>query len=143
VCLFLAEAVIASTSFQPDPLMIMLVLAAALAVARHHEQPTTPRFALATVLTGAAILVKPVIAGFFLFPLFALLAIVRNGVRGAVSKLELYAFAVLGALIPTVLFYVYSSITNQYLSGSVAREFNPQLWRESSLLARMAEQHRG
>ena len=54
--LFLPFPLVASTSFQPDPFMVMLLLAAALAIVRHDEQCTGRRFVAALVLTGAAVM---------------------------------------------------------------------------------------
>src|SRR5207253_1831671 len=79
IYLFFPFPLIASTSFQPDPLMVMLFLAAALAIVRHHERPTRQRFTAAVLLAGAAVFEKPGIAAFFLLPLFAVLAITRSG----------------------------------------------------------------
>lgn len=128
--LFLPFPLVASTSFQPDPFMVMLLLAAALTIVRHDEQRTGRRFVAALVLTGAAIFAKPVVAAFFLLPLYAALAVARDGPRTAVKKPSGYAFAVL-AVLPTVGFYVYSTITNTFVAAGVRDKLAPRLWGES------------
>ena len=103
VYLFFPFPLLASTSFQPDPLMVMLFLAASLAILRHHERPTRSRFVAAALLSAAAVFVKPGIATFFVLPLFAALAIVRTGFRGAIVRPSAYVFPVLTLLPATSL----------------------------------------
>jgi hypothetical protein len=50
----------ASRSFQPDPLMVLLLIASILALLRESERPGHGRLGLAVGLSAAAILVKPV-----------------------------------------------------------------------------------
>jgi hypothetical protein len=130
VYLFFPFPLIASTSFQPDPLMVMLFLAASVAILRHHERPTRSRFVAAALLSAAAVFVKPGIATFFVLPLFAALAIVRTGFRGAIVRPCAYVFAVL-TLLPALVFYAYSSITERFVEGRIGLSVNPQLLGES------------
>jgi Dolichyl-phosphate-mannose-protein mannosyltransferase len=130
VYLFLPFPLVASTSFQPDPLMVMLILAALLAIVRHHEHPTRERLLAAGVVSAAAVLAKPGIAAFFLVPVFAALAIEREGTRAALTKISFYAFPAL-SLLPAAGLYVYSALTEQFVSGHVQSKVNPALWDES------------
>jgi hypothetical protein len=129
VYLFLPFPLVASTSFQPDPLMVMVLVGAMLAAVRHHERPTRRRFIVAFGLAAVALLVKPIVAAFFLFPLFAALTIVRDGLRQALRRPSFYAFPALSFL-PVAAFYLYSAVTKQFLSGSVESKVNPRLWSE-------------
>src|SRR5919197_5249315 len=81
VYLFLPFPLVASTSFQPDPLMVMLVVASILASVRYHDQPTGQRLGAALGVSAAAVFIKPGIAAFFTLPPFAALAIARSGTR--------------------------------------------------------------
>jgi hypothetical protein len=130
VYLFFPFPLIASTSFQPDPLMVMLFLAASVAILRHHERPTRSRFVAAALLSAAAVFVKPGIATFFVLPLFAALAIVRTGFRGAIVRPSAYVFPVL-TLLPALVFYAYSSITERFVQGRIGLSVNPRLLGES------------
>jgi hypothetical protein len=130
VYLFFPFPLIASTSFQPDPLMVMLLLAASVAILRHHERPTRSRFVVAALLSAAAVFVKPGIATFFVLPLFAALAIVRTGFRDAIVRPSAYVFAVL-TLLPALAFYAYSSVTEQFVEGRIGLSVNPKLLGES------------
>jgi 4-amino-4-deoxy-L-arabinose transferase-like glycosyltransferase len=60
-------SIFASRSFQPDPLMVMLTLAAVLAIVRFHERPGPERLAAAAGLSALAALSKPPIPIFFLW----------------------------------------------------------------------------
>lgn len=128
--LFLPFPLVASTSFQPDPLMVLLLLGALLAAVRHHERPGGGRLAAATALAGAAVLVKPGIAAFFVFPVFAALAVVRYGLRGALRAREFYVFPALGFL-PAGGLYLYSALAEQFVTGRIQGSVNPGLWRHS------------
>jgi hypothetical protein len=128
--LFLPFPLVASTSFQPDPLMTMLLTGAILGIVRHHELPTRRRFVAALALSAIAIFAKPVIAAFFLIPLFGALTIVRDGLRRALTHPLGYAFAGL-AVLPAAVFYVVGAITGSFLTGKVRGSIALGLWGES------------
>ncbi|MCU1355969.1 MAG: hypothetical protein JWM89_1387 [Acidimicrobiales bacterium] len=82
VYLFLPFAVAGGRTFQPDVLMVTLILAMALLALRHDEAPTRWRLVAVGAAAGAAVLVKPMAAPMVLV-VFAALAIRRRGlVRG-------------------------------------------------------------
>lgn len=94
-------SVVATQSFQPDPLMTTFtVLAMALAV-RHDHTPTVAWLVLLTAATEAAMLVKPM-SVFFLVPLVATLAIARRGWQRGLVFASLWTGAI---AIPAVLYY--------------------------------------
>jgi hypothetical protein len=125
IYLFFPFPLVASTSFQPDPLMVMLLLAAAWAIVRHHEQQTLRRFGVALAVTAAAVFVKPGIAAFFLLPLFAALAVAARGARGALRIRSFYLFPAV-VLLPTAALYVYSFVTGRFLAQQPGVEVNPR-----------------
>src|SRR5436309_3465290 len=130
IYLFFPFPLVASTSFQPDPLMVMLLLAAAVAIVRHHEEQTRWRFGVALVLSAADIFVKPGIAAFFLLPVFAALAVVRRGTRGALRARSFYAFPAV-VLLPTVALYAYSFAVARFLAQQPGVEVNPRVLLET------------
>ncbi|MCJ7660443.1 MAG: glycosyltransferase family 39 protein, partial [Anaerolineales bacterium] len=73
--MFIPFGVIASRSFQPDPLMVMFILLALWAIFRWYQQPSWKTAILAGVLAGAALFVKAVALFFILVPFAALLLI--------------------------------------------------------------------
>jgi hypothetical protein len=125
IYLFFPFPLVASTSFQPDPLMVMLLLAAALAIVRHHEQQTPRRFGVALALAAAAVFVKPGIAAFFVLPLFAALAVAARGTRDALRSRSFYLFPAV-VLLPTIALYAYSFVTGRFLAHQPGVEVNPR-----------------
>jgi hypothetical protein len=93
VMMWLPFSVVATQSFQPDPLMAALtVLAMAIAV-RHDRSPTMGWLLLLSASTEAAMVVKPM-SVFFLVPLVAALAIARNGWRRGPMFAGIWAVAI-------------------------------------------------
>jgi hypothetical protein len=100
--LFVPLGVMASRSFQPDSLMILIFLFGLFAIVRHYDQPSTFRLVMAASISGFAILVKPLVL-FALLGAFCLVAISRrattppswgdsnvneNGGRGDIGRLS-------------------------------------------------------
>jgi 4-amino-4-deoxy-L-arabinose transferase-like glycosyltransferase len=115
--LFLPYAIFASRSFQPDALMVMVLLASVLAIVRYHERPSRQRLVTAAAVSAAALLVKPGIPAAFLYVVFLSLSISRLGVRGAVADVRLPVFVV-GSALPMLAYYVYG----HYFAGSVSAD---------------------
>jgi Dolichyl-phosphate-mannose-protein mannosyltransferase len=130
VYLFLPFPIVASTSFQPDPLMVMLIIASILAIVRHDERPTRQRLIGALGVSATTVFVKPGIAAFFILPTFAALAIARSGPRRAFTSPSFYVFPILSFL-PAVVLYVYGAIAGAFLQGKIHESVNPHLLRES------------
>jgi 4-amino-4-deoxy-L-arabinose transferase-like glycosyltransferase len=130
IYLFLPFPLVASTSFQPDPLMVMLIVASILAIIRYYERPTRERLVGALSVSAAAVFIKPGIAAFFVLPIFAALAIARSGVRRAFASPRFYVVPVLSFL-PAVGLYVYGAIGGPFLQGKIHESVNPHLLRES------------
>lgn len=84
VVVFLPFTVPASRSFQPEPLMVLAMMAALLALIRHDEDPTRRRLLVAAGLAAAAVFVKPMCV-FVLAAAFAAVTLRRVGWRRAVS----------------------------------------------------------
>ena len=123
--LLLPFAVVASRSFQPDPLMVMLLLAGSLAILRYYEQPTSARLIAATGLSALAVLVKPV-GLFALVGVFVSLGISRYGVRRAIATPAFLLFST-AILLPTIAFYVYGVFISGFLRDQARSSFLPQL----------------
>lgn len=109
--LFLPYGVLASRSFQPDPLMTMLVAGSAWAVLRTAEAASAPRLLVAAAFAGMAVLSK-IVAAFFVAPLWALLATAPRRTRptstlrpaGALRSMVAGA----AAMAPAAVFYGYA-----------------------------------
>lgn len=124
--LLLPFAVVASRSFQPDPLMVMLLLAAVLAMLWYDERPLSLSLAGASLLSALAVFVKPV-SLFVLCAAFVSLTLRRRGVRKTITAPELFVFFAV-TLLPALLFYViHGLIVTGGLQVQAQASFLPQL----------------
>ena len=97
-------AIIASRSFQPDPLMTALVVFSLLAIYRWSENPSMRRAIVAGAVCGAAVLAKAVAA----FPLLGALAATGWSARGFKRGLrdpQLWSMTVV-AMLPSLVYYL-------------------------------------
>jgi dolichyl-phosphate-mannose-protein mannosyltransferase len=132
--LFFPYVVIASRSFQPDPLMVMLLLAFWWMFARWLNPSPHGRGAgvradvrealLAGLLGGFAIFIK-FSAAFFVIGAALGLALTRFNVRELLKNGQIWAMALVGAT-PS-LFYLYHGIRYGGLGGQFAGRFFPSL----------------
>lgn len=125
--------VVGSRAFQPEPLMIALMVMA-LWAAMHWERRGTWNWAIAAgLLSGLAILVKSV-AVFFIGPALLVLALSGKPMRA----LRLPQVWVLAAL--TILPYAIYHIDGVYLRGYLASQFSlrffPEMWIDPAFYLR-------
>jgi 4-amino-4-deoxy-L-arabinose transferase-like glycosyltransferase len=130
VYLFLPFGIFASRSFQPDALMVMLLLAGVLALVRYHERPSRQRLVTASAVSAAALLVKPGIPALFLYAVFLSLSISRLGLRRAATDVRLPAFVALSAL-PMLAYYLYGRYVAEFVSADIGDWVIPRLLVES------------
>lgn len=133
--LFPPYAVIASRSFQPDPLMVALLIAFWWGFERWQESPSLMRTLLAGLLGGMAILAKfPAL--FFAYPLLVgWLAKQRRCLVQAIGLSLLMAA-------PAALYLAYG-LWKGFLTQQFGGRFFPQLWlAPSTYLQWMQEAHR-
>jgi hypothetical protein len=125
--LFVPFGIIASRAFQPDPLMVMLILLALWAVYYWYRKPSWKTAALAGLLAGAALFVKAVA----LFPIiFALAAffIVTKGFRAAIKDPQIWLIAGL-TILPTILYHIYGVYIIGTMESQFQGRFFPEMWR--------------
>lgn len=130
VYLFLPFGVIASRAFQPDPLLVVIMLLAVLAIVRDDEEPSWGRLAAATAASSVALFLKPGIAAPFLFAVFVLLAIRRTDLRSTATDGRLPVFAL--SVVPMFAWYVYGSVVDSFLGGHFRDKVSPSLLLEWS-----------
>lgn len=123
--LFLPFGIEASRSFQPDPLMVMMLLFAIFTILRYYDQPSTLGWMIATTVSTSAILIKPVCL-FLIFAAFVSIAIYKQGIRRTVISPKFLLFIVI-SLLPTILFYSYGIFTAGILRLQARRSFLPYL----------------
>ena len=125
--LFVPFGIIASRSFQPDPLMVMLIILALWALYYWYRNPSWKTAALAGVLAGMALFVKAVA----IFPiLFALAGFIlfTKGIRKAIKDPQIWLIAGLSVL-PMILYTLYGVFFGSMESQFLGRFF-PEFWRD-------------
>jgi len=122
--LFFPYVVIASRSFQPDPLMVMLLLAFWWMFVRWMKSPSWTHALLAGLLGGFAIFIK-FSAAFFVIGATLGLALTHFKVRNLLKNGQIWAMALVGAT-PSLL-YLYHGIRYGSLGGQFAGRFFPAL----------------
>jgi hypothetical protein len=107
--------VMASRSFQPDPLMVMLQVAAILAILRYEERPGPRRLACASGIAALAVLVKPVVL-FQLVAAWTALELTRDRDGRGRGLVRVMLFSTVAVLPSTVYYGLYLA------SGSLTRQ---------------------
>jgi 4-amino-4-deoxy-L-arabinose transferase-like glycosyltransferase len=125
--LFWPYGVLISRLYMPDPTMVALLLAGALAVIRYWERPSARRFVIASGVAAAATLIKPGVGLVFLAALFASMAVSqRERVKVVLVRLLLFVGA---AATPTVAYFIYGSYIHHFLAaeGDGGERLQPHL----------------
>lgn len=122
--LFFPYVVIASRSFQPDPLMVMLVIAFWWMFARWMKSSSWINALLAGLLGGFAIFIK-FSAAFFVIGAALGLALTRFNLRALLKNGQVWGMALFGA-IPSLV-YLYQGIRYGSLGGQFDGRFFPTL----------------
>lgn len=122
--LFQPYGIIASRSFQPDPLMTAMIVIAAWALYRWRSAWTWKWAVSAGLLVGAAIFVKNVAV----FPLAgaALAIVLERGLTTSLKERQAWLVALL-SIVPVTLYTLYG-IYAGFLGGQFAFRFFPDLW---------------
>jgi hypothetical protein len=123
--LFFPYAVIASRSFQPDPLMVMLILSFCWMFARWIRFPSWIHALLAGLLGGLAIYIK-FSAAFFVIGAALGLALSRFTFRDLLRNAQIWLMAIVGTL-PALVYLVYGVFVRGTLGGQFAGRFIPEL----------------
>ena len=118
-------AVTGSRSFQPDPLMIMLLLAFWWIFSRWVRSPSWIHVILAGLLGGIAIFIK-FSAAFFVIGGALGLALSRFTLRDLLHNVQVWAIALLGAL-PAAMYLVYGIFGRGDLASQFSGRFVPAL----------------
>lgn len=126
--LFWPYGVLISRLYIPDPMMVALLLAGALAVITYWERPSPRRLAAASGVAALATAAKPGIALVFLAALFAALAVSQRSLWRALKRGTLPLFISLAAA-PTAAYWVYGTYVHTFLAseGDTAHRIEPHL----------------
>jgi hypothetical protein len=118
-------AIIGSRSFQPDVLMILLVLGFWWAFARWNRFPSWSYAVLAGLLGGLAIFIK-FSAAFFVIGGALGLVLSRLSLRDLLRNVQVWVIALLGAL-PAALYLLYGIFVRGDLASQFSGRFVPAL----------------
>ena len=127
--LFMPYSIVATRSFQPDALMTLCTLIAALAVARYFESPTGSRFAAAALLVGVATVVKPM-SVFLTLPVLVGMALARQRWWQVMTDRRFASLVLLGFL-PATLYYGYGALFGTLARDQMRMRFVPALLTSS------------
>ena len=126
--LILPYGAIASRSFQPDPLMVSLLIFTWWAALRWRQKPTWGRTVLAGVLGGLAIYIKAV-AVFFVAGAWLGLLFSSFSLREILRSRQVWVIGLL-TILPYLAFYVHGMYLDGYLRSEFGLRFFPQLWKD-------------
>ncbi|MBL8080067.1 MAG: glycosyltransferase family 39 protein [Anaerolineales bacterium] len=131
VYLFLPFAVTASRSFQPDPLMVMLIIIFWWAVYQWSKNPASYSFAiLAGIFGGFSIFVK-LVAVFFVIGGGLGVLFRRLSLRDVLKQPQIYVMTFLGIL-PGAAYTIYGVFVAGYLGQQFGGRFIPSLFLSPS-----------
>ena len=127
---FLPYAIIASRSFQPDPLMTMLIIIFLWAVVEWADKQTYQYAIIAGLFGGFAIFIK-FVAAFFVISGGLGTVTSRMSIKEAIKNPQLYVMAILG-IIPGAGYLIYGIFFTDYLSDQFGGRFIPTLFLSPS-----------
>jgi hypothetical protein len=123
--LFLPYAVIASRSFQPDPLMVMLLVAFWWMIARWSRTQSWSWAILAGLVGGLAIFIK-FVSAFFVIGAAIVSVLPRFKGRDLFRKPQIWVMMVLGVL-PAATYIFYGVVLHSFLGRQFGGRFIPAL----------------
>jgi hypothetical protein len=126
--LILPYAVIASRSFQPDPLMVSAIIIGLWAQVRWYRNPTWKWTIAAGLLSGLAIYTKSV-AVFFIAGSIAGLVIGGIGILKALRDPKVWVLGIL-TILPYAGYYYYTMYVLHTLEDQFALRFFSQMWTD-------------
>jgi 4-amino-4-deoxy-L-arabinose transferase-like glycosyltransferase len=119
--LFLPFAVSASRSFQPDPLMVTLIVVTALAAIRWTEQKNWKWTILSGVSAGAAVLIKAV-ALYYVGGILIAVVLSQSNFRDALRSKQVWSMAAIAIILPSLYYLPHLSETGgSYVQNWVVR----------------------
>jgi hypothetical protein len=132
--LFVEFGVIASRSFQPDPLMVGLILLSLWSFERWVTLRTWRWTFFCALLTGLAVFVKTV-AVFPLFGAYASVLLVTRGLKETLKDPKVWILAILTAL-PTAMFMIDTLYISKVSNLSAELRFFPSFWTDPTFYVR-------
>jgi hypothetical protein len=123
--LFFPYAIIASRSFQPDIIMVTLIVCFWWMLARWLRNPSWTNALLAGLFGGLAIFIKFSAAFFVIGPALGLV-LSRSSFRDLLRNAQIWVMAIVGSF-PALLYLIYGIFIEGNLGGQFAGRFIPSL----------------
>jgi len=127
--LFLPYAIDASRSFQPNPLMIMLLIISITTIYRYYEMPILKNLLITSAVSALTLFIYPT----SVFPLlisFGLLSLYRKGFVGTLKDWQFWFFCAVCTL-PAAVYYYYIIFIAGHIRGYSKTAFLPKLLLQS------------
>ncbi len=124
--LFVPYAILGSRSFQPEPLMVALIIATVYGSHRYFQQPSARRLLALASLAAFTILIKPT-SVFAICSVFFCLSIYHSGWKLALTRPALYLFGLI-AMLPSLAYYGWGLLHVAKLQDQMSISFVPQLF---------------
>jgi hypothetical protein len=124
--LFLPYSILSSRIFQPDPLMVMMMLFSIFMVLKYDENPSLQNLIIAAIIAAVAVLIKPYCV-FIIFGAFFSLAVLRMGFWKASLDRNTILYGLL-IILPTFIYYFLGFLIKGGFLGEHAKgSFLPHL----------------
>ncbi len=124
--LFLPYGIIASRSFQPDPLMIMLISASVYYIWKYFKQPSTKNIVIAAIVSGLAFFAK-IQCVFLIYGAFISLLIFYKRSKVFLLDKDFWIFAFVSAVLAAG-YYGKAVYEGAFLKGVLSNSFMPYYW---------------
>ncbi len=119
----------ASRSFQPDPLMTMLIICGIYLILKHFERPSILKLLSASIVSSLAMFLKPY-SVFMLLGAFISLSIYRRGFQKSIINRDVLIFSLL-SIMPPAAYYISDLLTDANLIRDHSQgSFHPHLLLE-------------
>jgi hypothetical protein len=127
--LFVPLGILVSRSFQADALMMFLYLISLFCILRFFDRQTISWLVTATIFSGLTTLYRPLVF-FSIYSLIITIAIVKK--RDLKSLFETkFIFLIIFSLLPSLIYYGYGIIVEDYLRWKLDSSFRPYLYLDS------------
>ena len=126
--LFVPFGLVASRTFQPDPLMTAMIVTAWMAFYHWNRTSSWKWVLLAGISAGVAMYIKST-SIFFLLIGMALVVLSRKKLREVVKDAQVWVIAILSA-IPVLAYNVYGMVIIGELESQLKGRFFPQMWND-------------
>ncbi len=127
-------AVIASRAFQPEPLMVAMILIGLWAAVRWTKKPNFVNAITAGIFCGLGIYIKSV-SVFFIAPALAGLVLSNYSFKKAIRNRQIWIIGIL-SILPYALYHLYGVYILKLLGEQFSLRFFPALWTDPAFYLR-------